>query len=201
MITYIATNIDNGKFYVGSTNNIDRRKKEHLKSKVNYPFNNAYRNNPERFEWEIVEDDSEEPVMEQALLDLWFGTEQCYNLNPLANRPPESTGTTWWTNLESGVEKQSKTCPGDKWEQGRDRRKLEAAWESSRGRSMSDNQRQKISVAHKGRKRNEKTRTRMKESWRGKKWWRSPEGKTCRSVDCPGEGWLPGRFTSLDTSL
>ena len=62
-------------------------KKVHLKSKLNYPFQNALRKTPEAFEWEVWSDDSREPILEQALLDMWFGTEQCYNLNPFASRP------------------------------------------------------------------------------------------------------------------
>jgi len=87
MITYTATNTLNGKFYIGSTTNFEKRKKGHLQSKSNYPFQNALRKNPEAFEWEFVEDDCEEPVLEQALLDMWHGTEQCYNLTPYATRP------------------------------------------------------------------------------------------------------------------
>ena len=94
MFTYKATNTLNGKFYIGSTRDFEKRKKEHTISPRNYPFQNALRKNPEIFEWEVVEDDSDEPLLEQALLDMWFGTEMCYNLCPHANRPqydPEST--------------------------------------------------------------------------------------------------------------
>ena len=87
MDTYKATNTINGKFYIGSANNFEARKKQHLKSKSNYPFQNALRNNPDSFEWEVWTDECDEPVLEQALLDMWFGTEQCYNLNPYAGRP------------------------------------------------------------------------------------------------------------------
>ncbi len=86
MDTYRATNTTNGKFYIGSTNNFEKRKKGHLKSKENYPFQNALRNNPEAFEWEVWKDESNEPVLEQALLDMWYGKECCYNLNPYADR-------------------------------------------------------------------------------------------------------------------
>jgi group I intron endonuclease len=91
MITYIATNTNNGKFYIGSTLNLGRRKEEHLKCH-DYPFQRALNNDPEAFEWEFWEDNSDEPVLEQALLDVWYGKEQCYNLSPFATRPPGNLG-------------------------------------------------------------------------------------------------------------
>lgn len=90
MDTYRSTNTLNGKFYIGSTTDFERRKKSHLSSKENYPFQNALRKNPDAFVWEVWTDDSDEPILEQALLDMWFGKEQCYNLNPVAGRPPNS---------------------------------------------------------------------------------------------------------------
>jgi|LauGreDrversion4_2_1035121.scaffolds.fasta_scaffold445912_1 group I intron endonuclease len=96
MDTYRATNTLNGKFYIGSTNDFERRKKEHLKSKSKYPFQSALRKYPEAFEWEVWTDGFDEPILEQALLDMWFGTEQCYNLSSVVGRPgPE-------VNRESG---------------------------------------------------------------------------------------------------
>lgn len=92
MITYIATNTLNGKFYIGSTTNFAKRKYNHLYCKVRSHFHHALRKNPESFSWEIFEDDFSSPVMEQALLDMWFGKEQCYNMNPLASRPPSHKG-------------------------------------------------------------------------------------------------------------
>jgi len=92
MITYIATNILNGKFYIGSTIDFRKRKNNHLSCRTKSHFHNALRKNPEAFIWEAYEDDCVEPVLEQALLDQWFGKEQCYNLNPVAGRPPDATG-------------------------------------------------------------------------------------------------------------
>ena len=92
MITYRATNTTNGSFYIGSTTNFEKRRKAHLCSKENYPFQNALRLTPEVFEWEVWEDDYEEPLLEQALLDMWYGKGCCYNLNPGADRPPVNHG-------------------------------------------------------------------------------------------------------------
>lgn len=93
MDTYRATNTLNGKFYIGSSLNFEKRKRQHLTDKRVYtPFTNALRKTPEAFEWEVWTDDSQEPVLEQALLDMFFGTEQCYNLNPVASRPPSHKG-------------------------------------------------------------------------------------------------------------
>ena len=90
MDTYKATNTTNGKFYIGSTTNFEKRKKAHLRSKENYPFQRALRKNPDAFEWEVWSDDYSDPILEQALLDMWFGKECCYNLNQFADRGPVS---------------------------------------------------------------------------------------------------------------
>ncbi len=92
MITYIATNTLNGKFYIGSTVDFKKRKINHLTCKVKSHFHHALRKNPEAFVWEVIEDEHSDPVLEQALLDRWFGKEQCYNLNPVASRPPSHKG-------------------------------------------------------------------------------------------------------------
>jgi len=128
MDTYIATNTLNGKFYIGSTSNFELRKYCHLNSKRNYPFQNALRKNPECFVWEVTSDDSTEPVLEQALLDKFYGTEQCYNLNPIASRPP-----------------------------------------SQASKPVSEETRKKISLLHKGRKRSEETRQRIRETKLGER--------------------------------
>lgn len=92
MITYKATNIKTGRFYIGSTHNFERRKREHLKSKENLPFQNALRKNTEDFVWEVWEDDCDHPILEQALLDMWVGKEWCYNINSSAIHPPSPRG-------------------------------------------------------------------------------------------------------------
>lgn len=83
MIIYRAVNTSNGKWYLGSTKNLKRRKNEHLKSKLVTPFHTDLRRNPESFIWEIIEEvEGDDREIEQILLDCWFGTEFCYNINP-----------------------------------------------------------------------------------------------------------------------
>lgn len=112
MDTYKSTNTLNGRFYIGSSNNFEKRKKEHLTSKDNYPFQNALRKNPEAFEWEVWSDDSDEPILEQALLDTWFGTEQCYNLNPSAKHPPRPEKDTLVKNGKKSGDRAVKNKTG-----------------------------------------------------------------------------------------
>ena len=126
MDTYISTNTSNGRFYIGSTTNFEWRKYCHLNNKRNYPFQNALRKTPEAFIWEVFSDESDEPVLEQALLDMFYGTEQCYNLSPRANRPPS----------RAGVPVSEET-----------RRKIR---ENNKGRKKSKETKQKISEAMRG---------------------------------------------------
>jgi len=92
MFTYRATNTLNGKFYIGSTTNFEERKGAHLRSNEPYPFQRALRKNPDAFVWEVWSDGLDEPILEQTLLDWWFGSERCYNLNPSASHPPSPKG-------------------------------------------------------------------------------------------------------------
>ena len=146
MITYLATNTTNGKFYIGSAINFEDRKKAHLRSKRNYPFQNALRKNPEAFEWEVWSDDSNDPVLEQALLDMWFGKECCYNLNPLADRPPRLFGDANPMKRKEVVEKVMK---------------------HHRGKQVSEETRQKQSEARKKYSQPEEVRKKQGDSRRG----------------------------------
>ena len=84
MQTYIATNTLNGKFYIGSAINFEKRKRQHLRSKSNRPFHSDLRKNPEAFEWKVWTDDASDSTLERALLEMWYGKEQCYNMSPAA---------------------------------------------------------------------------------------------------------------------
>jgi hypothetical protein len=88
VITYLGITLNNRKFYVGSAVDFERRQKGHLKSKDNYPFQNALRKNPEAVYWIASEDDGlDTREEEQFYLDFYFGSEWCYNLSPYSNQP------------------------------------------------------------------------------------------------------------------
>ena len=140
MYTYRATNTTNGKFYIGSTNNFEKRKKAHITSKQNYPFQTALRKKPEAFEWEVWSDESHEPILEQALLDMWFGKEQCYNLRREASGGNTCGGTLWWN--DGLTNKRGQSSPGQGWVEGR----LGGDKESYRMSKISNSQRKEIQI-------------------------------------------------------
>ena len=152
MDTYKSTNTKNGNFYIGSTKDFETRKKGHLKSKENYPFQNALRKDPDAFIWEVWSDDSDEPFLEQALLDMWFGKGCCYNLSPYAHRPPNMTGKKMWVNGE-GAQTFSVNSPGEEWSLGVNEERKEQNSRAKKGKKEGNETREKKSRAHKGRKR------------------------------------------------
>ena len=90
MITYLGITLNNRKFYVGSAVDFENRKKGHLKSKDNYPFQNALRKDPDNVYWIASEDDgTDNRDEEQFYLDFYHGSEWCYNLSSKTFLGPE----------------------------------------------------------------------------------------------------------------
>ncbi len=65
---------------------------------------------------------------------------------------------------------------------------------------MSEETRKKISVANKGKTHSEETRRKISEAKKGennpnygKKWWNDCCGNIKYMIECPGDGWKPGR--------
>jgi group I intron endonuclease len=190
MITYIATNTRNGKFYIGSTTHFERRQKEHLTTAQEFHFQRALRRNPELFIWEIYEDDSEEPILEQALLDVWFGKEQCYNMCAFAGRPPARKGAKLTPEqYEKLVNRLRSNHPGT-------------------GKSRSQETKDKISQKLKGTKMPIEIKKKISRTLRGKK--KSPEhcaaiSKGRREKVKPKDSkilrWLPEIQAWIDSGL
>jgi group I intron endonuclease len=174
MITYLATNTANGKFYIGSTKNFEDRRKGHLK-KHDFPFQRALRKNPGAFVWETWEDESDEPVLEQALLDMWFGKECCYNLSPFASRPPGNAGLPHTAETKQKI---STSMTG----------KLVGDKNPSKRAEV----RMKISDSKKGKPRDEETRRKIAKGVQGKKHWVNANGERKLQAEHPGEGWQRG---------
>jgi group I intron endonuclease len=204
MDTYKATNTLNGRFYIGSSVNFEERKKAHLSSKENYPFQNALRKNPEVFEWEVWSDDFDERTLEQALLDMWFGKEQCYNLNPIASVPPQYE----WTEerrkaagdraKERGVDclhtpqarakaketrRNNPTVFTD--EMRAHRSEILLGNNRKKGKKESQETRTKKSEAHKGKQRPE-----HRQEMSGRTWWTNLDGKRKFQRESPGPEWV-----------
>lgn len=199
MITYIATNTKTGKFYIGSTTNLDWRKYCHHVSKLNYPFQNALRKNPEDFIWEHYEDDLEEPILEQALLDKWYGVEQCYNLCPSAGRPPKCKGHTektkskmkeTRTTSEYVENAREKTLNKFTDEEYREFHRQQTILGSNTPEAIKRN-----SDAGKKRWQDPSYREMMRKSRLGKglPWWVRDDGTTTRAKQSPGPEWKSGR--------
>lgn len=99
---YQIRNITNGKLYVGSANNLWRRKnKEHFKFLRENRHENTYLqhafnlNGEENFVFEVIEFCKEKDLLnvEQYWLDIFYDKQQmCYNINPIAGKPPSWEG-------------------------------------------------------------------------------------------------------------
>jgi len=108
MITYIAINLTNKKFQVGSTKDFKRRQKQHLQSKGNLPFHNALRSDPSNFFWLVSSEDGlDTREEEQYYLDFYCGTMWCYNISPNADgglcSSPEQLSKAGTLAKEKGV--------------------------------------------------------------------------------------------------
>lgn len=102
---YKITNIINNKIYIGSSNNIYKRKREHFSSlrngtHCNIHLQRAYNiHGKSNFKFEIVEICEEKDLLkiEQIYLDKYFDKGiNCYNENPIACKPPSQQGKIPW---------------------------------------------------------------------------------------------------------
>lgn len=88
-------------YYIGSSNNIQRRIAKHLQHlrenrHVNPFLQNVFNKYPTAHWFEVLEESKKDLLsVEQKYLDLHYGKEGCVNLNPTANKPPSPLGKKW----------------------------------------------------------------------------------------------------------
>lgn len=109
---YKIKNISNNKIYIGSSNDVYKRKNEHFSSlerseHCNSHLQRAYniygKNN---FRFEILEICEEKDLLkiEQKYLDKYFDNGiTCYNENPIASKPPSQQGKIPWNKDKTGI--------------------------------------------------------------------------------------------------
>jgi group I intron endonuclease len=177
VITYVPVNLSNRRFYVGSTTDFDRRWKEHLTQKRNYPFQNALQKNPENFFVLISEDDGlKTREEEQFYLNFYHGSEQCYNISLDASAPMSGRKHT----PES--RKKCSRNPTEEWrKEHSDRMKGEG--NPNYRKSFSDETIEKQRQAKLG----------ERNPCFGKRWWVNRLGETVYQNDTPGPEWQSGR--------
>ena len=119
MITYVAINLTNKKFYVGSTVDFRARCEKHHRNKGDLEFHRSLRKDPKNFYWIVSEDDGlNTRNEEQYYLDFYHGTTWCYNLRPSAESGGDTcSDTSWWNNGMSNL--RSAEYPGEGWVEGR----------------------------------------------------------------------------------
>lgn len=92
---YQIRNLKNNKIYIGSAKDLKHRKYEHFRDLKSNTHHNKYLmysfklHGKENFIFEVIEFCSieEKYKIEQYWIDKFYGRENCYNINPIANKP------------------------------------------------------------------------------------------------------------------
>jgi group I intron endonuclease len=177
VITYVPINLSNRRFYIGSTTDFNRRWKEHLTQKRNYPFQNALQKNPENFFVLIsVDDELENREEEQFYLNFYHGSEQCYNISSDATAPMSGR-----THTREAIKKFRRDHT-EEWKKQHSKRML-GERNPNYGRTFPEETIEKQRKAKQG----------SNNPCFGKKWWVNSSGETLYQPDSPGSEWQPGR--------
>lgn len=211
MKTYLAINLTNKKFQVGSSIQPEVRIKQHLNSKEEIPFYRSLRRDPGNFYWVVGMDDElgeNDRSDEQFYLDFYHGSPWCYNINQFASRGPDRTGKK---QPEGWGEEHAKKLRG---------RPNPGASAANKGRVKTEEERRKIGEGNRGKVRTQEVKDRISEtltgtSWGthtdehkermselhsgennpayGKKHWINQAGERKFQVESPGPEWQNGR--------
>ncbi len=182
MITYLAINLANKKFQVGSTTNFARRCKEHHNQKGNLEFQRSLRKKPENFYWIVSEEDGlDTRDEEQYYLNFYCGTMWCYNHNPNADAPHYE-----WTPERK--KQQSDRVTGE----SNPMFGLRGEKSPHYGKPKSTEAMAKTAEGLRGREVSQETRDKQSRVRQGVLFWVNQSGLIKKSKTCPGPEWQRG---------
>ncbi len=115
MITYTATNIETGRFYIGSARTychyMNRVGNHHIRKSPNSQFHKDLQESPLNFKWEYIEDDLITRDAEYQLLQIHVGDPLCYNKSKtngaIAGVAQRGVG---WNHTDSTILKMSESA-------------------------------------------------------------------------------------------
>jgi len=163
--------------YWGQTKDFTKRNMQHLSSikrgkHKNPILQNAY-NKYQEYEFEIiavVDDPIERSEWEQQIIDVWFGSENCANINPRADVPPSWKGKTLSDEHKAKLSvskrggpnpNKGKPCKLRKPMSEETKARMSASRKGKARGPMSEEQKAKISASKKGKPRSEETKAKI----------------------------------------
>lgn len=177
---YKIINVLNNRIYIGSSTSLETRKKKHFSLLKRKRHENLFLQNdfnkcgPENFIFEIIlETDCEDLLLdfEQNYLDeYWDGQKQCYNINPVAAKPPIQTGNNYRLGKSLTVEHKKLIKEARKFQifTTDTRKKMSAA---QRKRKHSFETKKKISDSNKNRKVSKETKIKISNALKNRPAW------------------------------
>ena len=130
----------------------------------------------------------------------------------LRNRTNGGEGVSGLVHTDESKKKMSKASKGNSHFKGKkhteeSKRKLSEAHkgkilseehrrkvgEAFKGKILSEEHKGRISEGKKGKKHTEESKKRNSEAHKGRKWWNDGCGNCKMMIECPGDGWMPGR--------
>lgn len=205
-IIYAYTNLESGRMYIGQTIDPERRFKEHLTANYKQGWHIDYQNNPDKYEYSIIEMNVPEDKLDEREI-YWISFFDTYNNGYNLNEG--GGGIRGYRHTEETKKKMSDNNTGEsnpfygKHHTEESKKKMseslagKTAW--NKGQKMSDEFTKKVSnslignTRHLGKKHSEEAKKRMSEANKGKHWFNNGI-INAYTYDCP-EGFVKGKLT------